>query len=222
MQSNKDGLVIKRGPQLQGLGVGRSRLSQPLTHSQMLRFGATRPGLAHRPRPAKPAQPKGFSGSDRAVIAAGVFMAMASASFATFMLTTDHSHPHFNGAEHLTIFAQMNGGLPQGPITRVPGAPDDKGIDYTATGSIPGGSDAPPPPRYKLPSINAGKEEVVGDLVLRGVTGNVALVEGPGGIYHLEAGAEVPGGGRVLSIEWRQGKYVVLTTRGVIRKSTAN
>ncbi len=63
----------------------------------------------------------------------------------------------------------------------------------------------PPQPLYTLPSINAPKEEVVKDFTLRGVSGNVAMVEGPDGLYRLETGETLPGGGRVVAIEWRQG-----------------
>ena len=88
----------------------------------------------------------GFSMSDRAVISAGVMMAVASASFATYMVATDHSHPQFNGVDHLMIFAQQGRSPTEPLIARVPGAPDndDQGIDYTPTGAIPGGSHAPP------------------------------------------------------------------------------
>jgi hypothetical protein len=163
---------------------------------------------------------RSFSSGDRAVISVGIMMAVASASFATFMVVSDHSHPRFNGADHLMIFAQPGHGLDQPLVARVPGAPDDndQGIDYTATGAIPG-SDEPQDPRYVLPSINAPKEIILKDFTLRGVSGNVAIVDGPDGLYRLETGTALPGGGRVLSIEWRQGTFVVVTTRGVIEEA---
>lgn len=162
----------------------------------------------------------GFSMSDRAVISAGVMMAVASASFATYMVSTDHSHPYFNGVDHLMIFAQQGRSPTQPLIARVPGAPDnDQGIDYTPTGAIPGGSDAPPNPLYQLPSVNATEEVIMKDFTLRGVSGNVAMVEGPDGLYRLETGSTLPGGGEVLAIEWRKGTFVVVTTRGIIEEA---
>lgn len=163
----------------------------------------------------------GFSSGDRAVITAGIMMAVASASFATYMVATDNSHPRFNGADHLMIFAQQGHGLNQPLIARVPGAPDDndQGIDYTATGAIPGGSDEPQGPRYVLPSINAPEEIILKDFTLRGVSGNIAIVDGPNGLYRLETGSALPGGGQVLSIEWRKGTFVVVTSRGIIQEA---
>ena len=147
-------------------------------------------------------------------------MAVASASFATYMVTTDHSHPQFNGVDHLMIFAQQGRSPTEPLIARVPGAPDNnQGIDYTPTGAIPGGSDAPPTPLYKLPSVNAPEEVIIKDFTLRGVSGNVAMVEGPDGLYRLETGSTLPGGGEVLAIEWRKGTFVVVTTRGIIEEA---
>ncbi len=162
-----------------------------------------------------------FSMSDRAVISAGVMMAVASATFATYMVSTDHSHPQFNGVDHLMIFAQEGRSSTEPLIARVPGAPDsdDQGIDYTPTGAIPGGSDAPPAPLYKLPSVNAPEEVILKDFTLRGVSGNVAMVDGPDGLYRLETGSALPGGGEVLAIEWRRGTFVVVTTRGIIEEA---
>lgn len=163
----------------------------------------------------------GFSMSDRAVITAGVMMAVASASFATYMVSTDHSHPQFNGVDHLMIFAQQGHSATEPLIARVPGSPDndDQGIDYAPTGAIPGGSDAPPEPLYKLPSVNAPEEVILKDFTLRGVSGNVAMVDGPDGLYRLQTGSALPGGGEVLAIEWRRGTFVVVTTRGIIEEA---
>lgn len=203
----------------------KARQSQSATPS--LRIQRLRMTRADRFFPQQPQRPlqklslSNFSIGDRAVISAGVMMAVASASFATFMVASDHSRPRFNGTEHLMIFAQQGHSSTQPLMARVPGAPDpsDQGIDYTATGAIPGGSDEPPEPHYVLPSINAPEEVVIKDFTLRGVSGNVAMVDGPNGLYRLETGSALPGGGRVLSIEWRKGRFVVVTTRGVIQEA---
>ncbi len=125
----------------------------------------------------------------------------------------------FGGVEHLMIFAQPSHGTSQPIIARVPGAPDNQSVDFSATGAIPEDSKPPAPPTYTLPSINAPKEQIVKDFTLRGVSGNVAVVEGADGIYRVELGSTLPGGSRVLSIEWRQGKFVVVTTQGIIREA---
>ncbi|HEY1736768.1 MAG TPA: hypothetical protein VGG12_08980 [Methylovirgula sp.] len=164
-----------------------------------------------------------FSVSDRAIVTAGIMMAVSSASFATYMVSSDRSHPQFNGADHLMIFAQQGQSATEPIIARVPGAPDtgddDQGIDYAPTGAIPGSSDNPPGPLYKLPSVNAPEEIVLKDFILRGVSGNVAMVDGPNGLIRLETGSNLPGGGQVLSIEWRKGTFVVTTTRGIIEEA---
>lgn len=203
----------------------KPRQDQPATPS--LRIQRLRMTRADRFFPQQAQKPlhwlnlSSFSSGDRAVISAGIMMAVASASFATYMVASDHSHPRFNGADHLMIFAQPGHGLDQPLIARVPGAPDDgdRGIDYTATGAIPGGSDDSQGPRYVLPSINAPEEIILKDFTLRGVSGNIAIVDGPDGLYRLETGSALPGGGRVLSIEWRKGTFVVVTTRGIIQEA---
>jgi hypothetical protein len=157
-----------------------------------------------------------FSAADRLVVAAGVLTAVASASFATYMASTDHPHPMFGGIEHLMIFAQPSSGNPHALIARVPKATDDQGIDFTATGSIPGKPKDDPRPIYTLPALNARVEPVIKGFALRGVSGNVAMVEGVNGIYRVEPGSILPGAGRVLSIQWRKGKFVVVTTEGII------
>ncbi len=220
-------------------GAASSPRTQPLNTklNTKLTMNVTRAGQADRffpsvPRPRLPRfnlgrgfnfnfDLSGFSVSDRAVITGGVMMAVASASFATYMVSTDHSNPQFNGVDHLMIFAQQGRSPTEPLIARVPGAPDsdDQGIDYSPTGAIPGGSDAPPTPLYKLPSVNAPEEVILKDFTLRGVSGNVAMVDGPDGLYRLETGSALPGGGEVLAIEWRKGTFVVVTTRGIIEEA---
>jgi hypothetical protein len=219
MQASKDGTVIRKA---ELSDIAKSRLSQAHVISrQMQRLGGTRPGISHKPRTRKP-RPKPSSLGDRFVILTGIAMAVSSASFATYMVTTDHSHPVFNGAEHLMLFAQPSRGSQHPLIARVPGGPailQDQGIDYTSTGSIPGHTNAPTVPRYKIPSVDAPQGAILSDFILRGVAGNVAMIETPNGMYRLEVGSELPGGGKILSIEWLGGRFVVVTTRGIIRES---
>jgi hypothetical protein len=200
------------------------------------RLNAIRPGLMPRLVPTAQVAPQhksqhvplyaalhaalhNFSVVDRAVIATGIMMAVASASFATYMVASDHSHPQFSGVEHLMIFARQSHNTPAPIIARTGGGPaEDPGVDYTATGSIPETAHRSARPNYTLPSVNPQPEDIIKDLTLRGVSGNVAVVEGPEGVYRLKVGSELPGGGRVLGIEWRDGTFVVVTTRGVIRE----
>lgn len=227
MQASKDGFVVRKA-ELSDLTV-KSRVSQAhaisrqMQRLEMQRIGATRPGIAHEPIMRKPAPKpiaKRISLTDHFVVTVGIAMAAASASFATYMVSTDHSHPVFNGSEHLMIFAQPSHTTPNPLIGRVPGAPaNDQGIDYTATGAIPGQPNVPTPPRHTIPSVNAPEGAILSEFTLRGVSGKVAMIEGPDGMYRLEVGADMPGGGRVLSIEWLSGRFVVVTTRGIIREA---
>lgn len=221
MAVSKDGIIIRKA---ELSDIAKSRVSQAhVVSRQMQRLGGTRPGLSHKPLRARKTSPKRSSWGDSFVVLTGIAMAVSSASFATYMLSTDHSHPVFNGAEHLMLFAQPSRGSQHPLIARVPGGPavaQDQGIDYTATGSIPGqAADKPTVPHYKMPSIDAPQGSILSDFTLRGVAGNVAMIETPDGMYRLEVGAELPGGGKILSIEWLGGRFVVVTTRGIIRES---
>lgn len=222
MDWSKDRIVIAR-PHLPLLVKQPQPQHQTAPSLRMQRLGAITPTLSHRlvrlgPKTPQPA----LSTVDRAVIAAGIAMAVASASFAIFMVATDHPHPDFNGVENLMLFARPSHGVDDPVMARVgggrSGGEDAGGIDYTTTGSIPNADKSPAGPNYRLPAINPVPEETVEGLTLRGVSGNVAVVEGPEGVYRLEVGSLVPGGGRVMGIEWRQGTFVVVTTRGLIRE----
>ena len=146
----------------------------------------------------------------------GVFAAVASASFATYMVSTNHSHPTFNGIEHLMLFAQPIRGVPLPVVARVPQTSGDQGIDFTATGTIPGNSGSSVATSYALPTLSPRDGPIIKGFVLRGVSGNVAMVEGADGMYRLEPGTILPGAGRVRAIQWRKGKFVVVTTQGII------
>lgn len=201
-------------------------MAGPVTKPRLMQ-GATVAVRAQRPQAVQPSVPAskgsarrlkiGLSAIDRAVVTAGVMAAIASASFATYMVAIPH-RPMFNGVEHLMIFAQPNRGSMQPLIARVPKPADDQGIDFTATGTIPNEGKAPASPDYTLPAIHSA-ERVLSEFTLRGVNGNSAMVENADGVYRVEIGSLLPGGGRVVAIEWRQGRFVVLTTRGVIREA---
>jgi hypothetical protein len=166
-----------------------------------------------RPQQSQTGYARVLSSVDRAIITAGVFAAVASASFATYMVSTNHSHPTFNGIEHLMLFAQRNSGVFRAVAAGAPAISADQGIDFTATGAIPGNSAASGDGAAALMQRDG---PIIKGFTLRGVTGNVAMVESSGGIYRVELGATLPGAGRVLAIQWRQGKFVVVTTQGII------
>jgi hypothetical protein len=82
----------------------------------VLRHGAR--GLA---RHTSLAQKAALSVIDKALVSTGVLTAVVSASFATYMVSTDHPHPTFGGIEHLMIFAQPSLGYPRAAIATVEG-----------------------------------------------------------------------------------------------------
>jgi hypothetical protein len=78
-----------------------------------------------------------------------------------------------------------------------------------ATGSIaPAPADAPKAEVARLPTVEGW--------VLRGVANGVALIEGRRGIYEVYAGDPVPGAGRVDAIRRQDGRWVVVTSKGLI------
>lgn len=196
----------------------QTRRARPGAAAQMRENRANIPRPTAPPRPAaQPARLHLLSGIDRAIITAGIFTAVASAGFATYMVSTDHSHPMFNGIDHLMIFARPSRGIDNPTIARMAQAPNDQGIDFTATGTIPGESrSAEGQAAYTLPALSERDGPIIKGYTLRGVSGNVAMVENADGIYRVEPGTTLPGAGQVLAVQWRKGRFVVVTTLGII------
>jgi hypothetical protein len=67
---------------------------------------------------------------------------------------------------------------------------------------------APKPAVARLPAVEGW--------VLRDVTNGGALIEGRGGLYEVYAGDPVPGLGRVDAIRKQDGRWVVVTSRGLV------
>jgi hypothetical protein len=97
------------------------------------------------------------------------------------------------------------------PLTPVPAAATTVAAKE-ATGSIapaaPTTADAPKLEVARLPTVEGW--------VLRGVSNGVALIEGRRGIYEVYAGDPVPGAGRVDAIRRQDGRWVVVTSKGLI------
>ncbi|MGF6312431.1 hypothetical protein ABIB82_006585 [Bradyrhizobium sp. i1.8.4] len=80
------------------------------------------------------------------------------------------------------------------------------------TGSVtPATAAAPAAPRPEV-----GRLPVVDGWALRDVGNGGALIEGRGGIYEVYAGDPVPGLGRVDAIRKQDGRWVVVTSKGLI------
>jgi hypothetical protein len=78
------------------------------------------------------------------------------------------------------------------------------------TGSVTPAA-APAAPRPEV-----GRLPVVDGWALRDVGNGGALIEGRGGIYEVYAGDPVPGLGRVDAIRKQDGRWVVVTSKGLI------
>jgi len=91
------------------------------------------------------------------------------------------------------------------------------GSDHSdVTGSIakPPAQPQPQPPVEKVEA--KPKPTIIGDYVLRRVFDGVALVEGRRGIIEVEPGFNLPGAGRVEEIRRQDGRWVVVTSKGLI------
>ena len=71
-------------------------------------------------------------------------------------------------------------------------------------------------PRRAAPKVEVARLPTVEGWVLRDVANGGALIEGRQGIYEVYAGDPVPGLGRVDAIRRQDGRWVVVTSRGLI------
>ena len=66
------------------------------------------------------------------------------------------------------------------------------------------------------PQAEKPKPTILDEYVLRRVFDGVALVEGRRGIIEVEPGATLPGAGRIEEIRRQDGRWVVVTQKGLI------
>ena len=92
--------------------------------------------------------------------------------------------------------------------TPTPPAPAAPAAAAEVTGSI---NPAHPPVPEPKP-----KPTIIDDYVVRKVFDGVALVEGRRGIIEVEPGSTLPGAGRVEEIRRQDGRWVVVTNKGLI------
>ena len=97
--------------------------------------------------------------------------------------------------------------------------------DVTGSVTTPAGSQALPTPQLHAPPAvvaasttpaEVGRLPTIEGWVLRDVSRGVALIEGRSGLYEVFAGDPVPGLGRVDAIRKQDGRWVVVTSRGLI------
>jgi hypothetical protein len=71
-------------------------------------------------------------------------------------------------------------------------------------------------PAPAAPKTEVGRLPTVEGWVLRDVSNGGALIEGRGGLYEVYAGDPIPGVGRVDAIRRQDGRWVVVTSKGLI------
>ena len=128
--------------------------------------------------------------------------------------------------ERLRVAVQSTPGMP--PIPPVPPVPVR---ERETTGSATQGSTAASAFGAVRPSatatattaataavkpVDTGKLPVVQGWSLRDVNHGLALIEGRNGFYEVYAGDPIPGLGRVDSIKRQDGRWVVVTTKGLV------
>jgi hypothetical protein len=166
--------------------------------------------------------------ADFGMKAVGVMAAVSSASFAAYMINTDHSRPSFPGGEHLMIFAQplrtrgsdapFVASLPA-PKTQAPAQQQAAAdIDYTPVGSIGEANNAPSQRSVIMKPPAEGP--VIPGFRLRSVRNGIASLDGPDGIVEAAPGAVIKRAGRVVAIELRSGRWTVVTSDGTIVEQT--
>jgi len=93
------------------------------------------------------------------------------------------------------------------PPAPIPAAPAARNAAPDVTGSIP---DARPVPK------DTSRLPVIRGWVLRSVYDGTALVESRMGLMEIEVGDPLPGGGHVQAIRREGGRWIVVTSRGLI------
>ncbi len=97
------------------------------------------------------------------------------------------------------------------PVAAAPAAP---AASKEVTGSVtsPAAAQASATP----PKVEVGRLPTVEGWILRDVANGGALIEGRQGVYEVYAGDPVPGLGRVDAIRRQDGRWVVVTSKGLI------
>jgi hypothetical protein len=84
------------------------------------------------------------------------------------------------------------------------------------TGSVTPAAAATASASATAPKVEVGRLPTVEGWILRDVANGGALIEGRQGIYEVYAGDPIPGLGRVDAIRRQDGRWVVVTSRGLI------
>ncbi len=92
-----------------------------------------------------------------------------------------------------------------------------KASDVTGSIAPPLPASVPSPaPSVAAPATQFGRLPIVDGWILREVADGGALIEGQQGVYEVFAGDPPPGVGKIEAIRRQDGRWVVVTTRGLI------
>jgi len=189
------------------------------------------PGMG--PFRSPPRRRKRLMTSERGLGLAGLALAVGCGAFASYMIADTDRQPHFSGAEYLTVFAKLTPsgrGTKAAPGSRQPdldAKADTKAQDDLVTGSVLR-NDAPgsavsatvsASARIDAEPLAAGAPSSLTSYVLRSARDGAALVDSPDGLREVKRGTILPVAGLVTSIEQRDGKWVVVTSGGLIREA---
>jgi hypothetical protein len=116
--------------------------------------------------------------------------------------------------ERLRVAVQSTPGMPPIPPVTNPRERETTG-SVTQTSSAASAFGAVRPTVTPKP-VDAGKLPIVQGWSLRDVNHGLALIEGRNGFYEVYAGDPIPGLGRVDSIKRQDGRWVVVTTKGLV------
>jgi hypothetical protein len=111
---------------------------------------------------------------------------------------------------------KLRAAVPVAPTVAAPAASAPAAAAPVAAKEITGSIASPAPMPADAPKVELARLPTVEGWVLRGVSNGVALIEGRRGIYEVYAGDPVPGAGRVDAIRRQDGRWVVVTSKGLI------
>ena len=113
--------------------------------------------------------------------------------------------------------AQAAAAAPAAAPAQLAAAPASSTVPKDITGSVaPAAAAATPPVPAANAKVEVGRLPTVEGWVLREVGRGSALIESRRGLYEVFAGDPIPGLGRVDAIRKQDGRWVVVTTKGLI------
>jgi hypothetical protein len=116
--------------------------------------------------------------------------------------------------EPLAKLARLNETVDKLRAAPAAAAPVAAAAAKEVTGSI--ATPALTPPTTAAPKVEVARLPTVEGWVLRDIANGSALIEGRHGMYEVYAGDPIPGLGRVEAIRRQDGRWVVVTSKGLI------